>query len=201
MSSSIRLATEHDAEAIHAIYAPVVRDTPISFEWEPPTVDEMQQRIVRTLAALPWLVYEHNGDVLGYVYAGKHSERTAYQWSVDVSVYVHAAARRMGVGRALYASLFAALMLQGFYNVYAGATLPNPGSVALHQGIGFKRVGVYHAVGYKFGAWHDVVWWERALQAKLATPPPLPIALDQVRHRPVWDAALATGLPLLRCTQ
>jgi len=78
MFSSIRLATEHDAEAIHAIYAPVVRDTPITFEWEPPTVDEMQQRMVRTLATLPWLVCEHNGDVLGYVYAGKHSERTAY---------------------------------------------------------------------------------------------------------------------------
>jgi len=107
----------------------------------------------------------------------------------------------MGVGRALYTSLFAALTLQGFYNVYAGATLPNPGSVALHEGLGFKRVGVYHAVGYKFGAWHDVVWWERALQPKPATPPPLPIALEQVRHRPAWNAALAAGLPLLRCTQ
>jgi len=192
---------EHDAEAIHAIYAPIVRDTPISFEWEPPTVKEMQQRIARTLAALPWLVYEHNGDVVGYVYAGKHSERTAYQWSVDVSVYIHPSARRMGVARALYASLFAALIVQGFYNVYAGATLPNPGSVTLHEGIGFTRVGVYHAVGYKAGVWHDVVWWERALQAKPDTPPPLPLALDQVLGTPAWDAALAAGLLLLRRTE
>jgi phosphinothricin acetyltransferase len=198
MSSALRLATEQDAESISGIYAPVVRDTPISFEWEPPTIAQMQQRIVRTLAALPWLVYEHDGEVLGYVYAGKHSERTAYQWSVDVSVYVHPAARRMGVGRALYTSLFAALIVQGFYNVYAGATLPNPGSVALHEGVGFKRVGVYHAVGYKFGTWYDVVWWERALQAKPTTPPPLPLTLDQVQNTPAWDAALAAGLPLLR---
>ena len=197
MSSFIRLVTEQDAAAIHAIYAPVVRDTPISFEWEPPPVEEMRQRIVRTLAALPWLVYEHNGGLLGYVYAGKHRERTAYQWSVDVSVYIDAAARRMGVGRALYTSLFAALTLQGFYNVYAGATLPNPASVALHEGIGFKRVGVYHAVGYKFGAWHDVVWWERALQTKPATSPPLPLSLEQVIPTPAWQAALAVGLPLL----
>jgi phosphinothricin acetyltransferase len=198
MSSSIRLATEHDAESIHAIYAPIVRDTPISFEWEPPTVEEIRQRIMRTLATLPWLVYEHDGDVLGYVYAGKHRDRTAYQWSVDVSVYVHPSARRMGVGRALYTSLFAVLRLQGFRNAYAGATLPNPGSVALHEGLGFQRVGVYHAVGYKAGAWHDVVWWERALQAKPATPPPLPVALDQVQGTPAWNAALTAGLPLLR---
>ncbi len=135
MPPTIRLATAHDADQIHAIYAPIVRDTPISFEWEPPTPDEMRQRIVQTLAYLPWLVVEHRGDVLGYAYAGKHRDRTSYQWSVDVSVYIHADARRSGIGRALYTSLFAVLVVQGFYNAYAGATLPNPGSVALHESL------------------------------------------------------------------
>ncbi len=200
MPPMIRLATAHDADQIHAIYAPIVRDTPISFEWEPPTTDEMRQRIVQTLAYLPWLVLEHQGDVLGYVYAGKHRERTAYQWSVDVSVYIHADARRSGVGRALYTSLFAVLVMQGFYNAYAGATLPNPGSVALHESLGFQRIGVYHAVGYKAGSWHDVVWWVLALQAKPAIPQP-PLALSVVRETPAWHTAVGSGLPYLHLTR
>jgi phosphinothricin acetyltransferase len=196
MWPTIRLAAAQDADQIQAIYAPVVRETPISFEWEPPTPDEMRRRIEKTLAFLPWLVLDRGGDVLGYVYASKHRERTAYQWSVDVSVYVHADARHMGVGRALYTSLFAALVVQGFYNAYAGATLPNPGSVALHEAMGFRPVGVYAAVGFKAGKWHDVIWWARELQPKPADPRP-PVGLAAVQGTPAWRAALDAGLPLL----
>jgi L-amino acid N-acyltransferase YncA len=193
----IRLATERDAEQIAAIYAPNVTDTIISFEFEPPTADEMRRRIEVTLRRYPWLVCERQGRVLGYAYAGAHGSRAAYQWSVDVSVYVHEDARRTGVGRALYASLFAALDLQGFYNAYAGATLPNPASVGLHEAVGFQPVGVYRGVGYKLGAWHDVVWWHLLLRERVAYPNP-PVNLPSVLGSEEWDVALTKGLPLLR---
>jgi L-amino acid N-acyltransferase YncA len=193
----IRLAAEGDAEQIAAIYAPNVTGTVISFETEPPTADEMRRRIETTLERYPWLVCERQGRVLGYAYAGAHGSRAAYKWSVDVSVYVHGEARRTGVGQALYASLFAALDLQGFYNAYAGATLPNPASVGLHQSVGFRLVGVYRGVGYKLGAWHDVGWWHLPLRDRVADPDP-PADLPSVLGSEEWDAALAKGLPLLR---
>jgi phosphinothricin acetyltransferase len=175
MAPVIRLATEQDAAQIQAIYASIVRETAISFEFDPPTVEEMRQRIRKTLERLPWLVYEDRGAILGYVYASPHRERAAYQWSVDVSVYVRADARRSGVGRALYTSLFRLLALQGYYNAYAGISLPNPASVSLHESLGFRPVGVFQAVGYKFGKWHDVGWWQLALQDRPASPkPPVP---------------------------
>jgi phosphinothricin acetyltransferase len=176
VTAEIRLATPKDALRVQAIYAPIVWDTAISFELEPPTVDEMRRRIVKTLEHLPWLVCERRGDILGYVYASQHRTRPAYQGSVDVSVYVHAHARRSGVGRALYRSLFALLALQGFYQVYAGNTLPNPASVGLHESLGFQPVGVYRTVGYTPGAWHDVGWWQLSLLER-AVPPAPPIAL------------------------
>ena len=193
----IRLATEHDDEQIAAIYAPNVTDTIISFELEPPSADEMRRRIEVTLKRYPWLVCERQGWVLGYAYAGAHSSMAAYQWSVDVSVYVHKDARRMGVGRALYASLVAALDLQGFYNAYAGATLPNPASVGLHEAVGFRPVGVYRGVGFKLGAWHDVMWWHLPLRERVADPDP-PADLPSVLGSEEWDAALAEGLPFVQ---
>jgi L-amino acid N-acyltransferase YncA len=193
----IRLATGLDAEQIAGIYAPNVTGTIISFEFEPPTAEEMRRRIEATLKRYPWLVCERQGRLLGYAYASAHGSRAAYQWSVDVSVYVHEDARRMGVGRALYASLFAALDLQGFYNAYAGATLPNPASVGLHESVGFRRVGVYRGVGYKLGAWHDVVWWHLPLRERVADPDP-PADLPSVLGSERWDAAMTRGLPLLR---
>ena len=198
MSPTIRVATPEDAEAILAIYAPIVQQTAISFEVEPPMLMEMHERIAKTLQQLPWLVCAPHGEVLGYVYASPHRARPAYQWAVDVSVYTHAKARRLGIGRALYASLFQLLTLQGFYNCYAGITLPNPASVGLHVALGFQPVGVYQTVGYKLGAWHDVGWWQRGLKPCLSHPDP-PITFAVLRHTsPVWAAALNAGLPFLR---
>src|SRR5262249_33144374 len=144
------------AEPILAIYAPFCRETPISFETREPTTDEMRRRIAKTVKSLPWLVCEEGGLILGYAYASPHRERAAYGWSVDVSVYIREGLRRRGLGRALYTSLFAILQLQGFYNAVAGTALPNPGSVGLHQAMGFQPVGVYRNIGFKCGAWHDV---------------------------------------------
>lgn len=193
----IRLASPQDAPGVREIYAPVVRETAISFELEPPSVEEMQKRMAEVVQRMPWLVCEHRGEVLGYAYASPHRARAAYQWSVDVSVYVHAQARRSGVGRGLYRSLVALLALQGYYHAYAGITLPNPASVGLHESLGFTPVGVYRAVGYKLGAWHDVGWWQLTIQA-LVTPPEPPVDLNTVRESAAWHTALATGLPCLR---
>ena len=112
------------------------------------------------------MVCERKSGVVGYAYAGVHRKRAAYQWTAEVSVYVRADARRSGVARTLYESLFSDLKSRGFCTLLAGVTLPNPGSVALHESFGFSPVGVYSAVGYKFGAWHDVGWW----QLRIADP-------------------------------
>ena len=197
MTTTIRLAEEHDAEGVLAIYAPIVRTTAISFEIETPTVDEIRRRIANTLARLPWLVCEHDDGILGYVYATSHRARAAYQWSVDVSAYVRESARRSGVGRALYSSLFEVLTLQGFYNAYAGIALPNPASVGLHEALQFQPIGVYRSVGYKLGKWHDVGWWQLLLQEH-ATLPKTPVTLEVVQESADWKTVLATGLPFLR---
>jgi phosphinothricin acetyltransferase len=198
MSATIRVALLEDAEAILTIYAPIVRETAISFEVEPPTRVEMHERIARTLQHLPWLVCDRQGEVLGYVYASPHRARAAYQWSVDVSVYIHAKTRRTGMGRALYHALFQLLILQGFYQCFAGITLPNPASVGLHESLGFQPVGIYQDVGYKLGVWHDVGWWQRSLQSHPSLPTS-PTAFEVLRQTSnAWEAALLAGTRLLR---
>jgi phosphinothricin acetyltransferase len=197
MAATIRLATANDAEQIQAIYAPYILHTAISFELEPPTVEEMRQRIVDLLPHWPWLVCEHGGKILGYVYASRHRSRAAYQWSTDVSVYIDEQCHRLGIGRALYSSLFAILALQGFYNAYAGITLPNSASVGLHEALGFQPIGVYRAVGFKFEAWHDVGWWQLVLQTHTIPLDP-PKELKTVCTLPQWETAVARGLSLLR---
>lgn len=196
MSTNIRPATAGDAAAIQAIYAPIVEQTVISFELEPPTPEQMRSRITGTLEKYPWLVCERDGQLLGYVYASKHSERAAYQWSANVSVYIHASARRGGIGRALYTSLFELLRLQGIYTAYAGVTLPNEGSVGLHEAVGFQIIGVYDAVGYKMGGWYAVGWWGLPLRERAGDPQP-PTPFPELARDAAYDAALAAGLPLL----
>ena len=198
MSATIRPATPEDAAAILAIYAPIVRETAISFEVEPPTLAEMAERIAQTLRHLPWLVCDRQGEVLGYVYASTHRARAAYQWSVDVTVYIQQEARRTGIGRALYTALFELLAGQVFFQCFAGITLPNPASVGLHESLGFQPIGVYRSVGYKLGAWHDVGWWQRDLQPGQRSPVP-PTAFETLRHTSTTlDLALAAGKRLLR---
>ncbi|MFZ5545066.1 MAG: arsinothricin resistance N-acetyltransferase ArsN1 family B [Pseudomonadota bacterium] len=166
----MRTATPDDAEAIAAIYAPIVRDTAISFELEPPTAGQMRERIAATLQRLPWLVsLDAQGEVNGYVYASRHRERAAYQWAVDTTAYVRADSRGQGVGRRLYEALFRTLAELGYFQAFAGIALPNEASVALHESVGFEPIGVYRNVGFKLGAWRDVGWWQKSLQP-LQTP-------------------------------
>jgi L-amino acid N-acyltransferase YncA len=166
----IRPARPSDAPDILAIYAPFVTDTVVSFEFEPPDVEEIRRRVGETLDRWPWLVWEQDGSVRGYAYGSGHRARAAYQWCVEVSVYVHADARRSGIARRLYAELFDRLRRQGFYNAYAGITLPNEASVGFHEAMGFQPIGVYPRIGYKFGRWHDVAWWSLRLREDEGEP-------------------------------
>ena len=193
----IRVAREDDGAAVAAIYRPYVETSVISFETTPPDASEMFRRISDTLADFPWLICEIDGRPAGYAYATRHRVRSAYLWSVDTSVYLDRQYWRCGIGRGLYASLFAILVAQGFFNAYAGITLPNPASVALHEAAGFKPVGVYRRVGFKNDAWHDVGWWQLTLQPHTARPQP-PLVLATVRSRPDWQALVASGEPFIR---
>jgi L-amino acid N-acyltransferase YncA len=197
MSIQIELASAQHTPEILAIYAPFIENTPTSFETEVPTLDEMTQRIQSTCEKFPWLVCMSDGQLLGYAYASQHRTRAAYQWSVDVSVYTHVDARRMGIGRVLYTALLPLLQAQGFFNAFAGIALPNPASVGFHESFGFLPIGVYKQVGYKLGAWHDVGWWQLSIQPVIDNPAP-PCALAKIYDTPTWHAALSAGLAQLR---
>ncbi len=178
---TIRLATLDDAAAMRDIYAPIVRDTAISFEWEPPSPDELRGRIEKVRAdGYPWLVAEVDAVVAGYAYANMFRARTAYTWTAEVSIYVDPRQHRRGVGRTLYTALLRLLERQGFRSAYGVATAPNPGSEALHRAVGFELIGRLPRVGWKFGAWHDVLVWRIALGAEDAEPTRL------LRPEEVW---------------
>ncbi len=179
----LRIAVPDDAEAISAIYAPIVSDTTISFELEPPTADAMRERLIETLQRFPWLVsLDEAGEVSGYAYASAHRARAAYQWSADTTVYVRADSRGQRVGRGLYAALFEELTGLGYAQAFAGIALPNLASVALHEAVGFTAVGVYRNVGFKLGAWRDVGWWQKTLRS-YSTEPAAPIAFAAASGR------------------
>jgi phosphinothricin acetyltransferase len=159
----VRDASEHDADACAAIYAPYVTDTAISFETEPPDAAEMAARIAAAQRTHAWLVLEDGGRVVAYAYGGMFRTRAAYRWACEVSVYVERGRRRTGAGRALYEALLERLTERGYRTALAGMTLPNDASAGLHRALGFELVGTFRRVGYKFGAWHDVAWAQRML--------------------------------------
>jgi L-amino acid N-acyltransferase YncA len=160
----VRDASELDAEACAAIYAPYVTDTTITFEYDPPTPAEMAHRIASALSTHAWVVLEDdNGRVIGYAYGGPFKARQAYDWSCEVSVYLEMGTRRKGGGRALYEALFERLAERGYRMAAAGMTLPNDASVGLHHAMGFEPVGTYRRIGWKNGGWHDVAWAQREI--------------------------------------
>jgi phosphinothricin acetyltransferase len=168
---AVRQATEGDAEACAAIYAPYVTDTAITFEIDPPTPSEMAERIAAANRSHAWLVLTEADRVVGYAYGRPFAPRAAYRWSCEVSVYLEQGRRRTGAGRALYETLLPRLAERGYQVAVAGMTLPNDASVGLHRAMGFEPVGTYRHIGWKLDAWHDVAWMQRDLLAPISPPP------------------------------
>lgn len=189
----LRLVTADDADAVAAIYAPYVRETPITFETVPPTAEEMRARIERLSATHAWVVCADGDALRGYAYICPHRERAAYRWATECTVYVARDAHRRGIGRALYTALLPIAAARGYVVTYAGITLPNPSSVALHEALGFRPLGTFHGVGHKLGAWHDVGWWSRELGPREVEP-----AEPRAAGAEVVAAALRAGSALLR---
>lgn len=163
MTPKIRRADPaRDAAACARIYAPYVTESWISFEVEAPDDAEMEQRIRSFGASHGWVVAVSDGAVIGYAYGSPHRTRAAYSQSCDVAIYVDRTCARRGVGRALYTELFA-ILAPKYHAAFAGVTMPNDPSMALHAAMGFERVGTYREVGWKMGGWRDVTWWQRIL--------------------------------------
>ncbi|MFM0585129.1 GNAT family N-acetyltransferase [Streptococcus suis] len=160
---NIRSAQIEDAADLVAIYAPYVEDTAITFETEVPTVEAFASRIEKTLEKFPYLVAVEEGKVVGYAYASTYYARAAYDWTVELSVYVSREARGKGIGSLLYDALEEELTARGFKNFLACIALPNAASIALHEKRGYERVAHFKKVGYKFGTWHDIVWLQKSL--------------------------------------
>lgn len=159
-----RSAVEADAAAIADIYNHHVLHTIVTFEEEAVSTAEMSRRIAELQAQdLPWLVAERGGSVVGYAYGGRWRPRASYRFSTESTVYVAADHVRTGVGAALYGQLLPALRRRGMHVVLGGISLPNAGSVALHERFGFEKVAHFSEVGYKLGRWIDVGYWQLLL--------------------------------------
>ncbi len=153
-----------DAEAIARIYNHYVADTCVTFETEPLSGAEMAQRIADTLELpLPWLVADADGAIAGYAYASKWKGRCAYRYSVETTVYLDPLSTGQGLGRRLYVALIDAVKAQGMRTAIGGIALPNAASIALHERLGFRKVGHFEQVGFKQDRWIDVGYWQRLL--------------------------------------
>ncbi len=160
MSIQIRMAVESDVTGMLEIYGPIIRETATSFEYEVPDLAAFWQRVKKVQEQSPWLVCIIDGVVAGYAYASPHRGRTAYQWNRELSVYVRSEFRGKSIATALYQALIEIIRKQGFTNALIGITLPNQPSVQFHEKLGFLPVGIYRDIGFKFGKYHDVGWWQ-----------------------------------------
>lgn len=154
----IRPVTLKDAPELVRIYAPYVEKTAITFEYQIPTIEEFEGRIEKILQRFPYLVAEEDGQVLAYAYGSTYYDRSAYDWAVEVSVYVDQDHRGQGLGSRLYEALEMELEARGYLRFLACIALPNPASIALHEKRGYVKVAHFPKIGYKFDQWHDIVW-------------------------------------------
>lgn len=160
----IRSATIADAAPIADIYNHYIRDTVVTFEEKEIAPQEVARRIQEVASAsLPWLVAERDDHVVGYAYAARWHSRSAYRFSAEITVYVHAGHHRAGIGSGLYDELFPLLRGREIHAVMAGIALPNEPSVALHERFGLAQVAHFKEVGFKFNRWVDVGYWQITL--------------------------------------
>ena len=172
--SMIRIATEKDIPAMLAIYAPYVENTTFSFEYTPPTLPQFTQRFFAYTAQCPWLVWEENGQVLGYAYGSLPFERAAYAWCAEVSIYLSPEIHGRGIGKMLYAAVEAILWKQGYHIIYALITSENEGSLRFHEKVGYTYCAEFPGCGIKFGRRLGVIWMEKRLNsAEIPDSPPV----------------------------
>lgn len=168
MKYMLRLAKPDDAEKLLEIYAPFVISndralSDVSFEYEVPSIEEFTERIKNISADYPYIVCEHEGRLLGYVYAHPYIQRAAYQWGAEVTIYLAPEGQRRGLGKVMYAALEALLRLQGIVVTYACITASNEHSVKMHEACGYKIIGTFNNTGFKHGHWLDMVWMEKVI--------------------------------------
>ena len=193
----IRSAEQRDAESILDIYTPYITDTPVSFETEIPSIEVFRQRILDYQEKLPWLVCEINDVMAGYTYATDHRQRSAYDCSKELSVYIHQDFKHRGIATGLYTALIEILIHQGVTNVLAGIALPNPESVGFHERFGFKLVGIYHNVGFKLGQFHDVGWWELSIGSNYKSPVEIK-PIHELIDTAIWNKAIEMGVSTIK---
>jgi len=170
----IRIATEKDIPAMLGIYAPYVENTTYSFEYVPPTTEQFTKRFQKYTAQCPWLVWEEDGQVLGYAYGSLPFERAAYAWCAEVSIYLAPQAQGRGIGRQLYAAVEEILWRQGYRIIYALITSENTASLAFHEKVGYTYCADFPGCGIKFGRSLGVIWMEkRSNSVELPTSPPV----------------------------
>ena len=157
---NVRKAELSDAGKIAEIYNFYVLKTHSSFKTEAITAAGMSRRIIEISENYPFLIGEENGEIFGYAYAARYKTRAAYLQSVEISVYVKNGIHRRGIGSKLYEKLFEMLSQTGVHAIIAGIALPNEASVKLHEKFGMQKVAHFREVGYKFGKWIDVGYWE-----------------------------------------
>lgn len=162
----IRNVRAEDGAALAAIYNPYITDLVTSFEIKPVTADEMAERIRRITEHYPWLVYELEGEIVGYAYASRWKEREAYHYCAETTIYLRTGEEGKGIGTLLYQALLDRLPAHGVKVAIGCIALPNDGSVALHEKLGFQKVGHFPAVGYKFDDWIDIGYWRKALSSE-----------------------------------
>lgn len=165
----VRAAAPEDAEQLLEIYTPFVISedsslSNVSFELAAPDVEEFRQRIQDISKQFPYLVGEVNGQILGYVYCHPYRERLAYQWAVEVTIYLAPAGQGKGLGRLLYETMEKLLCLQGVTMAYSCITVGNDHSIKMHEALGYRLIGTFTNSGYKNGQWLDTVWLEKQLQ-------------------------------------
>jgi len=174
MAHYLRIATPDDAAEILSIYAPYIEGSTVTAEEVVPTESEFKARMESILKDYPWLVcYNEDGEVLGYSYASRHQQRSAYRYSVNLSIYVNPRYHRNHVATELYRCLFELLSYQGYKNAFAAVIIPNPQSAAFHHSLGFRPVAVFSKVTYKLGRWNDMEWFQYVLSERATDPAPI----------------------------
>ncbi len=175
----IRRASEEDAQAILDVYAPYIKNTAITFEYEVPSLEEFRERIRSTLKKYPYLVAEKEGEILGYAYTGAFVGRAACDWSVETSIYLKETGTKMGVGKMLYNAIEKISKAQNIVNLNACIAVPdtedehlNFNSAQFHAHLGYQFVGKFHKCGYKFGNWYNLIWMEKAIGEHKKNPEP-----------------------------